>query len=141
MPLRVGERAVLELSAAVSDLISSDAARAFPEECCGALLADAKGVITARALENAAPDRGHAFLISAKDYLRLEAEADAQGLTLAGFYHSHPDAPATPSATDAEAAWPELWTVIVPVIAGVPAEPRAFRFDATTRKFNEGAIT
>ena len=106
------------------------AARAFPEECCGALLVDQTGVVSAWPVENAAADRRHGFLISARDSLRVEAFAEVLGLTVAGFYHSHPDGPATPSARDAAAAWPALWTVIIPVRAGVAQAPRAFTFDA-----------
>ena len=122
------------------EVLHAHAARAWPEECCGALLADASGLISARPLENTATDRRHGFLVSARDYLRLEAHADENGLVLAGFYHSHPDAPPTPSAADADAAWAQMWTVIVPVTAGVPGVPRAFRFDDTTRTFHEGAL-
>lgn len=126
---------MLPLSEETVRVLRAHAARAWPEECCGALLADACGRVTARPVDNAAADRRQGFLVSARDYLRLEAEAAALGLTLAGFYHSHPDGPATPSASDAATAWPQLWTVIVPVVAGVAGAPRAFRFDDTTRTF------
>ena len=121
----------------VAQVLRGHAARAWPEECCGALLADAEGRLTARPLENTAADRQHGFRVSARDYLRLEADAEFHGLSLVGFYHSHPDAPATPSASDAQSAWG--WTVIVPVTAGVAGVPRAFRFDDTTRTFHETA--
>lgn len=113
----------------VDEVMRAHAARAFPEECCGALLADRAGVVRARPVENAAVDRRRGFLVSARDFLRVEAEAEALGLTVAGFYHSHPDGPAAPSQRDAAAAWPALWTVIIPVHAGVAQVPRAFRFD------------
>ena len=105
------------------------AARTFPDECCGALLVDQTGVVSARPLDNAAVDRRHGFLVSARDSLRVEAHAEALGLTVVGYYHSHPDGPATPSERDAAAAWPERWTVIIPVHAGIAGPPRAFRFE------------
>ncbi len=124
----------------VLEVMRAHASRTWPEECCGALLADASGVVNAVPLENAADDRRHAFLVSASDYLRVEAEAEVRGLTLAGFYHSHPDAPAVPSASDAATAWSQWWTVILSVPAGVASAPRAFRFDGTTRRFHEGVL-
>ena len=124
----------------VAEVLRGHAARAWPEECCGALLADAAGTLFARPLENAAADRRNGFNVSARDYLRLEAHAEAHGLSLVGFYHSHPDAPASPSASDAQSAWAWRWTVIVPVTAGVSGVPRAFRFDDTTRTFHEEAL-
>ena len=130
----------LELGPETVEALRAHAVRAFPEECCGALLVDAAGTVTARPLENVAPERRHGFLVAARDYLSLERDADARGLALCGFYHSHPDAAAVPSAADVDAAWPRLWTVIVPVTASGAAAPRAFLFDDTTRTFTEGAL-
>ena len=135
LPFPAGERADRW-----PEVLRAHAARSWPEECCGALLADASGLISARPLENTATDRRNGFQVSARESLRLEADAEAEGLFIAGFYHSHPDGPATPSASDAESAWPGRWTVIVPVMAGVAGAPRAFRFDDTTRRFHEEAV-
>jgi proteasome lid subunit RPN8/RPN11 len=118
-------------------VLREHAARTFPDECCGALLADAAGLITARPLENVAGNRRCAFLVSARDSMKVQAEADSLGHTLAGYYHSHPDAAATPSSSDASTAWPGQWTVIVPVWEGVAASPRLFRFDGV--EFHENA--
>lgn len=104
------------------------AERAWPEECVGALLGEGNTFVCARPLENVAAKRKAAFLVSAKDYLSAQAEAQAKGLSLLGFYHSHPDGPAEPSATDAASATPGEWTVILKVTAGVAAAPRAFHF-------------
>lgn len=108
-----------------------------PAECCGALLGrtsvrrtssgcrgsdnahDGTGVRAARTVvgvvraPNRHPDVHRAFLIEAPDVLRLERTAASRGLALIGFYHSHPAAPATPSAHDHAAAWPWYSHVIV----------------------------
>lgn len=97
------------------------AERAFPEECVGALLGDGQ----VRPLENAARDRRVTFSISAADYLALERE----GVGVAGFYHSHPDGPAVPSEADARSANEAFLTLIIPVLGGVAAAPRTFRFE------------
>ena len=114
------------------------AERAFPEECVGALLSDGEALVRALPLGNAARERTSHFALSARDYLAAERTAAAQGLTLSGFYHSHPDGPAVPSSEDAASAQPGWWTVILCVTAGVAAPPRAFLFGA--EGFTEGAL-
>ena len=58
------------------------------------------------------------FTISPRDFMRAEKAARAQGLDIVGFYHSHPDHPARPSAYDLEHAWPVYSYAIVSVLAG-----------------------
>jgi proteasome lid subunit RPN8/RPN11 len=119
------------LSPALVAALQEHARARYPEECVGALLRAPSGAVTARPLANVAAEPRRGFLVSARDYLALEAEADARGLSLLGFYHSHPDAEAVPSARDAEAAWSGWWTVIVPVRADGAGRPRAWRYDGT----------
>lgn len=121
--------------------LQAHAAASYPEECVGALLRSASGAWVSVPLANAAPERRAGFSLSARDYLAVEARAEADGLALVGFYHSHPDAEAVPSARDAAAAWPQWWTVIVPVEKGVPGRPRAWRFDAVHGDFAEIALS
>ncbi|MDP2274673.1 MAG: Mov34/MPN/PAD-1 family protein [Archangium sp.] len=111
---------MVTLTTEALNTMRAHAERAFPEECVGALLRDGQ----VRPLENAAIDRRVAFSISAGDYLALERE----GVGVAGFYHSHPDGPAVPSVADARSANEAFLTLIIPVIGGVAAAPRAFRF-------------
>jgi proteasome lid subunit RPN8/RPN11 len=61
------------------------------------------------------------------DYLRAEREADSRGLILLGFYHSHPDHPASPSETDRRFAQPGFSYPIVSVTADGVAEVRSWR--------------
>ncbi|MDP1828080.1 MAG: M67 family metallopeptidase [Archangium sp.] len=102
------------------------AERVFPEECVGALLSDG---LTVLPLENAAPNRRSGFLVSARDGLAVERAADARGLEVLGYYHSHPDGPAQPSVSDVANATPGRWLFIVRVVSGVAETPRAFRLD------------
>ncbi len=125
----------LRLGPDVDQALRAHAERAWPEECCGALLGDRASVFVALPLENTAGDRRRGFLVSARDSLRVEAEAEARGLRWVGVYHSHPDAPAVPSAADGSTAWPDGWTVIIPVRAGVAGDPRAYWFDADLGRF------
>lgn len=117
------------LTADLAAALQAHARARYPEECVGALLQAPSGAVTARPLPNAAAAPRRGFALAAHDYLAVEAEADQRGFTLVGFYHSHPDADAVPSARDAEAAWTGWWTVIVPVWDGGAGPPRAWRYD------------
>lgn len=127
----VGSSSAVVLTPPVIAALRAHAERAYPEECCGALVVDASGAVQVRELDNVAVDRRHGFEVSARSLLALERGPAA----LLGFYHSHPDAPSEPSARDAETARVDVLTVIVPVVRGVAGAPRAFRFDDRTRRF------
>ena len=64
----------------------------------------------------------------------------AAGLTLVGFYHSHPDHPAEPSAFDLEHAWHNLSYVITSVLDGRPDRTRSWRLRADRSGFDEETI-
>jgi len=96
---------------------------AYPHECCGFLLgrveANRRMVLQTRAAPNQRADSPqNRYEISPQDYLRVDREARETGLDIIGFYHSHPDHPARPSAFDLENAWPGLVYVIVAVNHG-----------------------
>ena len=111
----------------------------FPDECCGALLATPAGlVVEALPLGNTTDlERRRRFLISPDDYRRAEARADDTGHVVAGFYHSHPNHPAVPSAFDLEHAWPNMSYAIVSVRGGLSDELRSWRLGADRAGFTE----
>jgi len=101
--------------------------KAYPQECCGALLGQAgngrKNVTDILPLSNRRQDSPHnRFLITAEDWQQAEAKARKRGLELIGFYHSHPDHPARPSEFDREQAWPWYSYVIISVNQSTPGE-------------------
>lgn len=104
----------LRLDRTALSALRSHARRAAPEECCGALLADAEGRI-ARAIpvENESSRPGSRYLIGPETVQRLDRMAARQGLRVAGYYHSHADGSVTPSPYDLESAWPRLVYLIV----------------------------
>ncbi len=57
------------------------------------------------------------------------------GLRLLGFWHSHPDHPALPSATDLSCAWVGLLTVIVSVQKGKARDIGAWEIRAPELPF------
>ena len=118
----------VRLAAAALAAIRREAARAYPHEGCGALIGPAQGDVTETlALPNQEQGSPRVRVtISPKDYLETEASADARGLTLLGFWHSHPDHPARPSQTDRSFAWPGLLTLVIAVERGEPGELTAW---------------
>lgn len=113
------ERSVIRFDPVLLEDIARAASAAYPFEGCGALLGEKGRARVMLPLPNTELDRPRVrFEISPKDYLRVEREAETRGLLLLGFWHSHPDHPAHPSATDLSCAWVGLLTVIVSVQKG-----------------------
>lgn len=116
----------LRLSESLGDQIRRQGEAAYPGECCGALVGrvegQAKEVVRLAPAVNRRTDDPHRYLIAPDDLRRLEADVRAAGLDIVGYYHSHPDHPAAPSAFDADHAWPWYSYVIVRIDQGRGAE-------------------
>ncbi len=123
--------------------IRGHGAATYPDECCGVLLGARDGVVsdTWRLDNKTDLERRRRFLIGPDDYRRAEARAAERGLEIVGFYHSHPDHPAEPSAFDLAHAWPNLSYAIVSIRGGVPREMRSWRLRADRSGYDEESIT
>ena len=115
------------------EAIRRHAGRGYPHEVCGFLLgqADPAGrrytVRAPRPAENRRTDEARTrYLIDPEAYRAAEREAAERGLDIAGFYHSHPDAPARPSEFDRAHAWPSIPYLIVAVGTKGPGEATAW---------------
>jgi len=108
----------------------------YPDETCGVMLG-ADGLVDAvAAAKNERTDMPQTrYLIDPLVYAAIERKADHQGRQVLGIYHSHPDAPAEPSATDLAEAWPELSYLIVSVTGGKVAQSLCWRLSETERQF------
>ncbi len=121
--------------------IRAHGAAAFPHECCGALVKKHDRIVEVLALENTTGGAAtHRFLVGPDEYLRAEAHARGLGGAVAGFYHSHPNAPARPSAFDLDHAWPNLVYAIVSVIDGVPGELTFWQLREDRSAFDQGEL-
>ena len=105
---------------------------AYPEECVGALIGTVAAGGSERTVERLFPidnrsgeNRKRRYLVSPLDYLAAERAADSAGRTLLGFYHSHPEHPAEPSATDLAWAQPNFVYVIMSIRRSGNAGPAA----------------
>ncbi|MCS7300308.1 MAG: M67 family metallopeptidase [Fimbriimonadales bacterium] len=122
--------------------IRAHAREEYPHECCGALLGtetnNLRVISQLIRLDNERLDqRERRFYISPQQVLMAERQARAMGLTLLGFYHSHPDHPAVPSEYDREHALPFYSYPIVSVWQGKPAELRSWRLRDDRSGFEE----
>lgn len=137
----------LTLPITVHARLRAHAEAAYPEECCGVLLGRTDGdgihVTDLFPVENRDPDaRERRYLIGPGDYLRAERSAEADGLDVVGFYHSHPDHPARPSATDlAEATFPGFIYTITAVERGRAAATTAWRLADDRHRFLSVSIS
>ncbi|MGP8244276.1 MAG: Mov34/MPN/PAD-1 family protein [Bryobacteraceae bacterium] len=87
------------------------ARRAYPDECCGAMLGSADGdkktVHAALALENSfAGAQAARYELRPEDLLAADKAARERRMDLIGIYHSHPDCDAYFSKTDLENSCP-----------------------------------
>src|SRR6202158_6368054 len=91
----------LAVSAADMDAIGRHAVRTYPEECCGFLLGEERdgATMVARivpAANERQDSRHNRFVMSPETVLAAHKEARAAGLSVVGYYHSHPDILAGP---------------------------------------------
>lgn len=131
----------LELGPGVRAAIEAHGRETYPHECCGALLGAHDRVAAIHPLPNVTTEGPRRrFRIDDKDYLASERGASAAGLSLLGFYHSHPDHPAVPSQYDLDHAWPTFVYPIVSVVAGEAVALRAWMLRDDRTAFDERPV-
>lgn len=126
----------LHISRTVYDSMRAHGEKSYPRECCGALLGRSSGgewtVVAALPAVNICADPARRYQIAPAELVRIHAEAAGQGLEIAGFYHSHPDHPASWSRADlSEAHWVGCCYVITEVAAGRAAATNSFLLAGT----------
>jgi proteasome lid subunit RPN8/RPN11 len=120
--------------------------RAFPHECCGFLLGrDGDGGRIIDRVIPATNSRGeeelhNRFTITPEAFMAADKAARAAKLDVLGFYHSHPNAPARPSAYDLDHAWPVYSYIIVSVRDGEPREMTSWVLRDDRSGFDEQGI-
>lgn len=137
---------VLALSAADLAAIGRHGERTYPEECCGFLLGVSAGEHTrvervVPAVNEREDSRHNRFVMSPEIVLAAHKEARAAGLSVVGYYHSHPDHPAVPSDFDREHAWPGLSYLIVAVRGGQVEAAKSWRLRDDRERFEEESLT
>ena len=120
--------------------------QAYPEEGAGLMLGrfdgEARLVTHLLPLENhfQPESRGRRYLITPRDLLRAEDEAERLGLDIVGVFHSHPDHPARASDFDTQWALPVYSYLITQVQAARALESTCWRLAEDRARMNEEAL-
>ncbi|MGD0911660.1 MAG: M67 family metallopeptidase [Terracidiphilus sp.] len=131
---------VLHILNPVFETIRAHGEETYPHECCGVLLgqesADGWLIHASIRAGNTRTDSAHnRYSISPAELVQIEREARRQQLSIAGFYHSHPDHPAQWSPTDfAEAHWIGCSYVITAVAQGKSTVTNSFLLAGATEE-------
>ncbi len=117
----------------------------YPNEGGGFLLGDSGPVLRVREVRPianvfATEEQFHRYAMTPLDWAKMEDEADAAGLSLLGYYHSHPDWPAIPSEFDRAHALPRFAYLITSVHKGNAADSRIWQLSDDRAEFSEGAL-
>lgn len=105
---------ILRLSSNDQQQLLDWAESAGDAECCG-LLRGVKGRVASVTLtDNVAPDPSRNFEINPAALIAVHRDARVGGLPLLGYFHSHPNGLAEPSASDVALAAPDdrFWLII-----------------------------
>jgi len=112
--------------------IQAHGAEGYPHEICGIMLGPrGEGSVSeVRRARNIIVERARdRYEIDPRDHIRIQREADADGLDIVGYYHSHPDHPAQASRFDTERAWAGYVYLIVSIENGKPVDANGFVAD------------
>ena len=126
--------------------VSAAAEAAYPEEACGLLVGRRipgghARVTRVEAAANVAADRRTGFEVDPGLRIGLERELRGTDQVIVGHYHSHPDGPARPSATDLAKAFElDLIWLIVAVVRRQASQVLAFTPRLDRSGFREIAI-
>lgn len=129
---------MIELPAAFREQLNTEAANAFPRECCG-LVEGVRDGSTARAtalhaMPNVAaePDR---FEIDPATHVALLRRLRGTERAIIGCYHSHPNGRPEPSPRDVEGAVEQGFLWLIAAIESAAAKPRIAAFVQTASGF------
>ncbi len=104
----------IEVSSAAIAGMLAEAERADPCECCGILLGEGDAIAEILPARNVHSDPRSHFEIDPQVLVDCHRAARTGGLQVLGYYHSHPNGLAEPSATDRAMAASDgaIWAVI-----------------------------
>lgn len=143
----MAEELKIRMTAELAEKIRRHGMDTYPHECCGALLGqDGNGkkgreILAVMRLTNQREDSPqNRFSVAPRDVIDADRAAQANGLEVVGWYHSHPDHPARPSQHDRDHAWPWYSYVIVKVEKGEAREMTSWRLKEDRKEYEEEKI-
>lgn len=128
----------------VYDELIEHAESGTPNEVCGVLGGeysdDVSRIKVLERADNAADAPEYEYLIDPEEQYELMVRLEDAGHEPAGFYHSHPAGPPSPSETDAaRATWPGLSYVIV-VLGGEYPFVGSWRWNDDAARFEQEVV-
>ncbi|MCY4464166.1 MAG: M67 family metallopeptidase [Chloroflexi bacterium] len=134
---------IIHISHDLQREISEQLEATYPNEGGGFLLgrgeADQVQIVDIIQVDNVfdEAEQHHRYAMRPQDWMRLEDMADERGLSLVGYYHSHPDSPALPSEYDREHALPNFVYIITAVMMAQASDMRAWQLRPDRSAFDE----
>ena len=102
--------------------------RAYPEEGCGLLAGDpASGVVVRCFPTRNAAASSRLYTVDPLDHLRADRQAEAEGHSIIGVFHSHTHTDPYPSPTDVDQAPDPSWHYVLVSLRDEVASIRAYR--------------
>ena len=122
------------------------AERAYPNECCGAMIGeidgDRKQVRFALMLDNVSEGSQRArYELRPDDLLKADREARNRDMDLIGIYHSHPDCDAYFSSTDLKNSCPWYSFVVLSIQKGTFNHANSWLPDAEQTRAEKEELT
>ncbi|MBI5188433.1 MAG: M67 family metallopeptidase [Nitrospirae bacterium] len=140
-------------------IIYKHALQEYPNECCGIITGDGKGLAVVHKCKNIQNelhekdparhkrDARTAYYIEPKEMLAIFNEAEKKGLKIIAFYHSHPEHGAYFSQEDwdmamfgDEPSYPDAEYIVVSVFQGRIDEAASFKWDENKREFQKRVV-
>ena len=134
------------LSKALQQDIFTQMEGTFPNEGGGFLLGSNEDgdvhIEAIVAVENVfeTEEQYHRYAMTPQNWAAMEDEADERGMTLVGYYHSHPDSAAIPSEYDRIHALPHFAYIITSVQAGKAVDMTAWLLRDDRSQFDQQTL-
>ena len=104
----------IELSSRLLETLLAEARVAHPRECCGLLLGEGERIERVLPTSNVHPAPQTHFELDPQALVDAHRAAREGGPQVVGYYHSHPEGPPEPSATDRAHASADgrIWAIV-----------------------------
>lgn len=138
---------VVVLTATLQQTIMEQMQQSYPNEGGGFLMGlhtqDRVVIHQVIGVENVfeTEEQYHRYAMTPQNWAAMEDQADALGLSLVGYYHSHPDAPAIPSEYDRVHALPNFVYLITSVLNGQSADQRVWLLQQDRHAFTAETLS
>lgn len=135
------------LSETLQKMIFQQMENSYPNEGGGFLLGSRDGdtitIADVIEIENVfeTEEQYHRYAMTPQNWAQMEDAADERGLSLVGYYHSHPNAKAIPSDYDRDHALPNFVYIITSVMEGNAVDMRVWLLRPDRSQFDQQTLS